>query len=68
MANDWNIGEEKSKGIRKEPEFAVLVGIIHQQQTEAQAHEYLDELEFLALTAGAHSTKRFLQKVIHPDA
>ena len=68
MAKDWNIGEEQSKGIRREPEFAVLVGIIHQQQTEAQAHEYLDELEFLALTAGAQSTRRFLQKVIHPDA
>lgn len=68
MAKDWNIGDEQKKGIRRETEYAVLVGIIHQQQSEAQAHEYLDELEFLALTAGAQTTKRFLQKVVHPDS
>ncbi len=69
MAQDWNIGEDQRKtGIKKETEYAVLVGVIHQQQSEAQAQEYLDELEFLALTAGAQSVKRFLQKVTHPDS
>jgi len=69
MAKEWNLGSEQhGKGIRKEPEYGVLVGIIHQYQTENQAHEYLDELEFLALTAGAQATKRFIQRVTHPDA
>jgi GTPase len=49
-------------------EFAVLVGLIHQNQTEDQVTEYLDELEFLALTAGAISLKRFVQKLPHPDS
>ncbi|HMT30805.1 MAG TPA: GTPase HflX, partial [Bacteroidia bacterium] len=37
-------------------------------QTEAQITEYLDELEFLALTAGAVSIKRFIQKLDHPES
>lgn len=49
-------------------EQAVLVGLIHQQQTEPQAREYLDELAFLAETAGAHPVKQFLQKLPKPDS
>ncbi|UYQ92673.1 GTPase HflX [Chitinophaga horti] len=48
-------------------ERAVLVGVIHKEQTEAQVKEYLDELAFLAETAGAETVKRFTQKLAHPD-
>lgn len=67
MAKDWNLGEKEKKGILKEKEQAVLVGLIHQNQSEAMVQEYLDELEFLALTAGAVAIKRFIQKLPHPD-
>lgn len=49
-------------------ERAVLVGlIIKGEQDEEQVAEYLDELAFLAETAGAETIKRFTQKVGHPD-
>ena len=48
-------------------ETAVLVGLITQQQDEAKTKEYLDELEFLADTAGAVTVKRFTQKVQSPS-
>ncbi len=44
-------------------ETAVLVGLITQDQNEDQAKEYLDELEFLADTAGAQVKKHFLQRL-----
>ncbi len=44
-------------------ENCVLVGIIIQGETEEQAHEFLDELEFLAETAGATTVHRFTQKL-----
>jgi GTP-binding protein HflX len=46
----------------------VLVGLVYKTQTEEQAQEYLDELAFLAETAGAVTMKRFTQKLIHPDS
>ena len=48
-------------------ETAVLVGLITQQQDEVKTKEYLDELEFLADTAGAITVKRFTQKVQGPS-
>ncbi len=48
---------------QKANETAVLVGVITQQQRLEQAEEYLDELEFLALTAGAVVKNRFLQRL-----
>ena len=48
-------------------ETAVLVGLITQSQDEAKTKEYLDELEFLADTAGAVTVKRFTQKVAGPN-
>lgn len=48
-------------------ERAVLVGLITQVQNEAKANEYLDELAFLAETAGATSVKTFLQKIDYPN-
>src|SRR5881392_3046719 len=49
-------------------ERAVLVGLIQKDQTEQQLHEYLDELAFLAETAGAIAVKRFTQKLPHADS
>ena len=48
-------------------ETAILVGLITQEQDEAKTKEYLDELEFLADTAGAVTVKRFTQKVGGPN-
>ncbi|MHC9089399.1 GTPase HflX [Tenacibaculum sp. IMCC1] len=47
-------------------EKAVLIGIITQHQDEKQSEEYLDELEFLTLTAGGVAVKRFVQKLDKP--
>jgi GTPase len=58
---------DKKKVIQRE-EKAVLVGLVHKDQTEQQLHEYLDELAFLAETAGAVTVKRFTQKLAHPDS
>lgn len=49
-------------------ELAVLVGVVQKDQTEIQVQEYLDELAFLASTAGAVAVKRFTQKLSHPDS
>ncbi len=48
-------------------ETCILAGIISQHQTEEQLVEYLDELEFLAKTAGAETRKRFWQKLHAPN-
>ncbi len=47
-------------------EKAVLIGVITQFQDETQSEEYLDELEFLTLTAGGKAVKRFTQKLEKP--
>lgn len=49
-------------------ERAILVGLITPQQNEFRTTEYLDELEFLALTAGAEAVKRFTQKMNGPSS
>lgn len=49
-------------------ETAVLVGLITKEQNEDKTKEYLDELEFLADTAGAVTVKRFTQRVTGPSA
>lgn len=51
----------------KEQEKAVLIGLVTREQNEEKTHEYLDELQFLAETAGAITQKRFWQKLQHPD-
>lgn len=48
-------------------ETAILVGLITQEQDEAKTREYLDELEFLADTAGAVTVKRFTQRIGGPN-
>ncbi len=47
-------------------EKVILIGVISQLQNEEKATEYLDELEFLTLTAGGVVTKRFTQKLAQP--
>jgi GTP-binding protein HflX len=49
-------------------ETAVIVGLINRSQSEETAKEYLDELEFLADTAGAKVLKRYTQRLEHPDS
>ncbi len=49
-------------------ETAVLVGLITPNQNERKTTEYLDELEFLAETAGAKVVKRFTQRVLGPSS
>lgn len=49
-------------------ERAVLVGLVTPAQNESKANEYLDELAFLADTAGAVTVGRFVQKLAAPDS
>lgn len=49
------------------PEYAVLVGVINQEQDSKQVQEYLDELAFLIETAGATPVKQFTQQVSTPN-
>lgn len=58
---------EKKQLFTKE-ENAILVGLVYKEQNETQVNEYLDELSFLAETAGATAVKRFTQKLAHPDS
>ncbi len=51
----------------KVAEKVVLVGVITQNQNEEKSKEYLDELEFLAFTAGGEVQKRFTQKLAIPN-
>ena len=52
----------------EQEETAILVGIITPQQNERKTTEYLDELEFLAETAGARTVKRFTQRLNGPSS
>jgi GTP-binding protein HflX len=59
---------DKKSSIQKEVK-AVLVGVVNKEQGDDRlANEYLDELAFLAETAGAIAVKRFTQKLPHPDS
>lgn len=49
-------------------EKAILVGVALKDQKDHQINEYLDELAFLATTAGAVTAKTFIQKLQHPDS
>jgi len=59
------IDKKNSIGIE---EVAILVGLVKKDQDEQQVKEYLDELQFLAETAGAITVKRYTQKMAHPDS
>ena len=62
--------EKKNNSARagqKTIERAVIIGVITQQQSEEDVAEYLEELAFLAETAGANTLKRFTQKLEYPN-
>lgn len=52
---------------KEENERTVLVGLVTQKQSESKVNEYLDELDFLARTAGAEPEMRFVQKLDFPN-
>ena len=58
---------EKKQQLKREDK-TVLVGVITPDQPEQKLNEYLDELAFLAETAGVIAIKRFTQKLAHPDS
>jgi GTP-binding protein HflX len=66
-SQQWDIGKKKASGLRKGPERAILVGVSHGDQDMSTTEEYLDELEFLAATAGAETIVRVVQNLQHPD-
>lgn len=67
MGNDWNVGENRSTALYRGTEKAVIVGLITPGEDELVVEEHLDELEFLALTAGAETSARFTQRLDHPN-
>lgn len=58
---------DKGNKIEQE-ERAILVGVMQKDQKEHEVKEYMDELAFLAETAGAVTVKRFMQRLAHPDS
>ena len=52
----------------KKVETAVFVGIIRDGESERKVNEYLDELQFLATTAGIEGDKKFIQKLSRPES
>ncbi len=66
--NKWNLGEKARSPESLQEEGAVIIGVIQPTQTEEKVVEHLDELEFLAETAGAITRKRFMQKMDRPDS
>ena len=58
----------EKKNLLEKSENAILVGVIHNHQTEQQVTEYMEELSFLASTAGAITDKKVVQRLQHPDS
>lgn len=58
----------EKKQLLNQEEKAILVGVVTKDQRDTQVIEYLDELAFLAETAGAITVKKFMQKLAHPDS
>jgi GTP-binding protein HflX len=69
MSDNWKVGKKKhQRVVDLEPEKAVLVGLAYGDQTQEDVRIYLDELAFLAKTAGADVIKVFEQKLPQPDS
>ncbi|MBK7008511.1 MAG: GTPase HflX [Saprospiraceae bacterium] len=66
MSENWDLNKKTRQVEVLQQEYCVLVGLVTQDQTESLVREYLDELEFLAQTAGAETLKTFVQKQ-NPD-
>jgi GTP-binding protein HflX len=60
--------EKKKQSLPLQTTHAILAGWLPQGKPESVITEYLDELAFLAETAGAQEVKRFYQKLEHPDS
>jgi GTP-binding protein HflX len=60
--------EQRPYTTRKPQEKVVLIGLITKDQSEKESKEYLEELSFLAETAGAVTVKTFVQKMSSPDS
>lgn len=67
MSQDWNVSKSQNSGLQTDQEYAVLIAVAQGQQRKELVDEHLDELEFLALTAGALTRERFVQRLAHPD-
>jgi GTPase len=67
LNTNYPMGKPKLFDTKKKKEEAVIVGVVNYQQRLEQAEEYLDELAFLAHTAGAVVKKHFLQKLNYPN-
>ena len=70
LSNDSIVSEiimTEKKEIEERTEKAVFIGIIRQNDDERKVVEYLDELEFLAETAGAIGDKKFVQRLDKPE-
>jgi GTPase len=57
----------EKKKIQIEIQSAIMCGLVYKEQTEVKVKEFMDELEFLAETAGLAVQKRFIQKLPHPE-
>ncbi len=68
MQEGLDVARQKFYNEAEGPERAIIVGIITPQQDERRTTEYLDELEFLATTAGAETVKRFTQRLNGPSS
>ena len=66
MSDQWQIGKKKKSGLRDKSEQAILVGVVRREQSREEVEEYIDELDFLARTAGAHTAKVFIQQMDRP--
>ena len=67
QANTFDSQPIKQEERHKEPGTSVLVGLITPMQAEERTREYLDELEFLALTDGITVKRRFVQRIDSPN-
>lgn len=67
MSDNWEISKKKSTSLKKEKERAVLVGLASSRVPKETVQEHIDELQFLAETAGAVTVKTFIQALDHPN-
>ena len=58
-----SVGSIPTFGTNKEMEKTVIVGLVNRNQNQKKSQEYLDELEFLSITAGGVVEKRFTQRI-----
>lgn len=69
MSENWKVGQKKSGGVlSNQKEKAVLVGLAYGNQSAEDVEVFLDELEFLAKTAGAETIRVFTQTLKMPDS